>query len=155
MHSASSGRTCSTSEYRIVRELAQMPVVRQDDLRSREPERMQVRVRDDRLLAVGDPANVGDEARRRELPGQRPEIAVERRQRRRPVRERLVRPQRPRIPGLHPEPAEVQERVHHLRVVGLGDQALVRIEEKVPHRKWLTQVCEHPTHAAIVVATRG
>ena len=49
------------------RELAQVPVVREDDAGAGEVEGVQVRVGDDRLAGVGDPANVGDQARRREL----------------------------------------------------------------------------------------
>ena len=62
------------------RELPQVPVVREDDAGAGEPERVQVRLGDDRLVRVRDPADVGDEARRRELRREEAQVAVERRQ---------------------------------------------------------------------------
>ena len=60
---------------------------------------------DDRLVGVGDPADVGDQARRRELGREEAQVAVERRQGGRAVAERLLGPQRRRVPRLHPNPA--------------------------------------------------
>jgi hypothetical protein len=50
-----------------VRELPQVPVVREHDAGADEMEGVQVRVGNDRLAGVGDPTDVGDQTRRREL----------------------------------------------------------------------------------------
>ena len=130
------------------RELAQVPVVREHDARAGEVERMQVRVGDDGLVGVGDAANVGDQTGRRELGREEAEVAVERRQRRRAVGERILGPQRRRIPGLHAEAREVEERVHHPRAVRLPDEAVVGVEQQILHGKRLTEVGQDPAHSA-------
>ena len=134
------------------RELPQVPVVREHDAGAGEMERVQVRLGDDRLAGVGDPANVGDEARRRELGRDQPQVAVERRQRGRAVGERILGPQRRRIPRLHAEAREVEERVHHPRAVRLPDEAVVGVEQQALHQQRLTEVGQDPAHAPIVLA---
>ena len=134
------------------RELAQVPVVREDDAGAGEVEGVQVRVGDDRLVGVGDPANVGDQARRRELGREEAQVAVERRQGGRAVGERILGPQGRRIPRLHAEAREVEERVHHPRAVRLPDEAVVGVEQQAPHGERLTEVGQDPAHAPIVLA---
>ena len=115
-------------------------------------EGVQVRVGDDRLVGVGDPANVGDQTRRRELGREEAQVAVERRQGRRAVGERILGPQRRRVPRLHAEAREVEERVHHPRAVRLPDEAVVGVEQQIPHGERLTEVGQDPAHAPIVLA---
>ena len=134
------------------RELPQVPVVREDDARAREVERVQVRLGDDRFARVGDPADVRDQARRRELRREEAQVAVERRQRGRAVRERILGPQRRRVPRLHAEAREVEERVHHPRAVRLPDEAVVGVEQQISHGERLTEVGQDPAHAPIVLA---
>ena len=130
------------------RELPQVPVVREDDVRAGEAEGVQVRLGHDRLTGVGDPTDVGDEARRRELGREEAQVAVERGQRGCPVRERIVRPERRRIPRLHAETREVEKGVHHPRAVRLPDEAVLGIEQQVLHGERLTEVGQDPAHAA-------
>ena len=130
------------------RELPQVPVVGEDDAGAGEMERMQVRVGDDRLVRVGDPAHVGDQARRRELGRDEAEVAVERRQRRRAVGERILGPQRRSGPTPSCRTRQVEERVHHPRAVRLPDQAVVGIEEQIPHGQRLAEVGQDPAHLA-------
>ena len=75
------------------RELAQVPVMREDDAGAGEVEGVQVRVGDDRLVGVGDTANVCDKTRRRELGREETQVAVERWQGGRAVGERILGPQ--------------------------------------------------------------
>jgi hypothetical protein len=121
-------------------ELPQVAIVREDDARARELERVQVRLGHDRLARVGDAAHVGDERRRRQLGRDQAQIAIEGRQRRGAVAERILRPEGRRIPRLHAEAREVEERVHHPRAVRLPDEAVVRREQQVLHGQRLTQV---------------
>jgi hypothetical protein len=55
-------------------------VVRQYDAGAGEMEGVQIRVGNDRIAGVGDPTDVGDQTRRRELGRDEAQVAVERRQ---------------------------------------------------------------------------
>ena len=134
------------------RELPQMPVVREDDASAGEVEGVQVRLGDDRLAGVGDAANVGYQACRRELGRDGAQVAVERRQGGCAVGERILGPQRGRIPGLHAEAREVEERIHHPRAVRLLDEAVVGVEQQTLHQERLTEVGQDPAHRPIVPA---
>ncbi len=134
------------------RELPQVPVVREDDAGAVEVEGVQVRLGDDRLAGVGDAANVGDQTRRRELGREEAQVAVERRQGGRAVGERILGLEGRRVPRLHAEAREVQERVHHPRAVRLPDEAVLGVEQQVPHGERLTQVGQDPAHAPILLA---
>ena len=116
------------------RELPQVTVVGEHDAGAGEMERVEVRVGNDRVAGVRDPTNVGEKTRRRELGRDGTEIAVERRQRGRAVRERIFRPQGRRIPRLHPEAREVEKRVHHPWAVRLPDEAVVGVEQQTLQR---------------------
>ena len=131
-------------------ELAQMTVVRQRDARAAEAKRVQVRLRDHLAIAVGDAADVRDEAGRSELGRQSTEVAVEGGERRHAVGERILGADRARIPGDHAEPGQVEERVHHPRAVRLADERAVGLEQHVVERDRLPEVREHAAHGAIV-----
>ena len=133
-------------------ELAQMAVVRQRDLRAVEPERVQVRLRDQDVLAVGDAADVRDQARRSELGGQVAQVAVEGRERRRPVRERILGPDRARVPRDHAEAGQVEERLHHPRAVGLANEGAVGVVQHVPQRDRLPEIRDDATHRSDRIA---
>jgi hypothetical protein len=90
---------------------------------------VQVRVRDRLVLAVGDAADVRNQARRVELGGQAAKVPIEGRQRRHPVRERLLDTDRARVPGDHAETGQVEERRHHPGAVGLADEGAVGLEQ--------------------------
>jgi hypothetical protein len=131
-------------------ELAQVAVVCEGDRRAVEAERMQVRLGDQLALAVGDAADVRDQARRRELAGEAAQVPVERRERRHAVDEGLLLAHRVRLPGDHPEARKVEERVHHPRAVGLADERAVGVEQHVPQGERLSEIGEHAAHRAIV-----
>ena len=133
------------------RELPQVAVVGEHDAGADEPERVQVRLGHDRLVGVGDTPDVGDQARRRELRREEAQVAVERRQGRRAVGERILGPEGRRVPRLHAEACEVEEGVHHPRAVRLPDEAVLGIEQQVPHGERLTEVGQDPAHAPIVL----
>ena len=133
------------------REAAQVSVVREDDAGADELEGVQVRLRDDRLVRVRDTPNMGDQARRRQLRRQEPQVAVERRHGGHAVGERHLGSQRRRVPRLHAEAGEVEKRVHHPRAVRLPDEGVVGVEQQIRRRQRLTEVGEHPAHSPIVL----
>ena len=137
------------------RELAQVPVVREDDARTGEMEGVQVRVGNDRLAGVRDSTNMSDHTRRRELGREEAKVPVERRQGGRAVGERVLGPQGRRIPCLHAEAREVEERVHHPRAVGLPDEGVVGVEQQMLDGERLAEVGQDPAHAPIVVGPAG
>jgi hypothetical protein len=130
--------------------LAEMAVVCEDDAGAGEAEGVQVCVGDDHLIRVGDSANVGDEARRRDLGGEKAQIAVERRERRGPVGERLLRVEGGWIPRLHAEAGQVEKGVHHARAIRLRHETVVGVKQQVPHRERLTEICEDAADASMV-----
>jgi len=132
------------------RELPQVPVVREDDAGAGELEGVQVRLGDDRLVGIGDTTNVRDQTRRRALRREEAQVAVERRQRGRAVREGIPGLERRRVPRLDAEAGEVEKRVHHSRAIRLPDKAVVGVEQQIPHREGLTEIREDPAHAPIV-----
>ena len=131
-------------------ELAQVTVVRQHDARVAKAKRVQARLRDGRVLAVGDAADVRDEARGSELGAQAAEVAIEVRERRRAIGERILGVERARVPGGHAEAGQVEERLHHARAVGLANEGAVGLEQHVRQRHRLTEIREHAAHRTIV-----
>ena len=124
--------------------------MRERDLRAGKAEGVQVRQADQLAATVGDAADVRDQARRLQLGGKPAEVAIEGGQRRGAVDERLLGPDRVRLPRRHPEASQIKERLHHARAIRLAHEAAVRLEQNMPKRDRLTEVRKHATHPAIV-----
>src|SRR5829696_7234216 len=89
---------------------------------------------------------MGDQARRVELPRKAAQVAVELGEGGRPVGERVLGAEGALVPGDHSEPCQVEESLHHPRVVGLADEAAVGLEQHMREADRLAEICQYSAH---------